>query len=260
MRPPAPYFQAWRIFPPVKPGYGPLRQAFERFFSSDARGLKNKSLCKRLAKPFLSLHGRHQTKTAQTFGALCQTFWRDTPERENGRRNETQKTARKGGCAQVTPSRRRAKKPAGDRGQKKLHGGRDWIRTSERQSRTDLQSAPFSHLDTLPSCKLGIEHTLRNFRHKLFFQFFWEYRPPQTAPKAGRPQAQNPARKARRPLTRRKTSRASSKHPRSPPGLSGGRARAPECRDCPIFFPTTPPSGAFRRRNPRGRRSFLCGL
>ena len=209
---------------------------------------------------FLSLHGRHQTKTAQTFGALCQSFWRDTPERENGRRNETQKTARKGGCAQVTPSRRRAKKPAGDRGQKKLHGGRDWIRTSERQSRTDLQSAPFSHLDTLPSCKLGTEHTLRNFRHKLFFQFFWEYRPPQTAPKAGRPQAQNPARKARRPLTRRKTSRASSKHPRSPPGLSGGRARAPECRDCPIFFPTTPPSGAFRRRNPRGRRSFLCGL
>jgi len=27
-------------------------------------------------------------------------------------------------------------------------------------------------LDTLPSCKLGFEHTLRDFRHKLFFQLF----------------------------------------------------------------------------------------
>lgn len=66
----------------------------------------------------------------------------------------------------------RKKKAAVSRGLSKLHGGRDWIRTSERQSRTDLQSAPFSPLDTLPSCKLGFEHTLRDFRHKLFFQLF----------------------------------------------------------------------------------------
>ena len=66
----------------------------------------------------------------------------------------------------------RKKKAADSRGLSKLHGGRDWIRTSERQSRTDLQSAPFSPLDTLPSCKLGFEHTLRDFRHKLFFQLF----------------------------------------------------------------------------------------
>lgn len=70
------------------------------------------------------------------------------------------------------PPQRAQKKAADSRGLSKLHGGRDWIRTSERQSRTDLQSAPFSPLDTLPSCKLGFEHTLRDFRHKLFFQLF----------------------------------------------------------------------------------------
>ena len=70
------------------------------------------------------------------------------------------------------PPQRAQKKAADSRGLSKLHGGKDWIRTSERQSRTDLQSAPFSPLDTLPSCKLGFEHTLRDFRHKLFFQLF----------------------------------------------------------------------------------------
>ena len=67
----------------------------------------------------------------------------------------------------------RKKNPRNPADYQKLHGGRDWIRTSERQSRTDLQSAPFSPLDTLPSCKLRIEHTPRDFPHKLFFQNFY---------------------------------------------------------------------------------------
>lgn len=73
-----------------------------------------------------------------------------------------------------SPFPARAKKnPRNPADYQKLHGGRDWIRTSERQSRTDLQSAPFSPLDTLPSCKLRIEHTPRDFPHKLFFQNFY---------------------------------------------------------------------------------------